>query len=157
MEKREEPWYVGRRAELLALQFLQELGASIWAVAEGAKDRSFDAIASFLTKDQQSRIAAIEVKSTQQPVGKEFRFQENLKYIRASQHSNVPVLFLVVDVKQNQVYYGWARDIRYAPSPGNATQAVRCTLPVVPAADRREQLLDAIFSQPESSERAGAG
>jgi len=98
MAKREQVWYVAQRAELLAQLFLQELGASVWTAVGGQRKDPLNAIASFVTDDQKSRIVAIEVKATEQPVGREFRFQANLKSIRALQHSNVPVLFLVVDV-----------------------------------------------------------
>src|SRR5215469_15291605 len=103
MEKREKPWYIGERAELLARLFLQDLGASVWTTVQDGKNGPFDAIATFFTRDEKTRITAIEVKSTEQPVGKEFRFQTHLKSIRALQRSNVPVLFLVIDVKHNQV------------------------------------------------------
>ena len=156
MEKREKG-YVRHRGELLTQLFLQELGASVWATVGGENAAPFDWIASFVTDDQKSRITAIEVKATEIPVGKEFHFQAELKSIRAVQHSNVPVLFFVVDVKRNEVFYGWARDVRYDSPLGKGKQTVRCTLPVVPAAERKEALLTTILSQPEFSECAGAG
>jgi uncharacterized ParB-like nuclease family protein len=155
VEKRAKAWYVGERAELLARLFLQDLGAAIWTTVQDEKKCPFDAIATFFTDDEKSRITAIEVKATEQPVGEAFHFQALLKSIRALQHSNVPVLFLVVDVKHNQVYYGWARDVRYDLVNGNGRQTVRCTLPVVAAPERRKELLNAIFSQPDVAECVG--
>jgi hypothetical protein len=154
MEKREKPWYVGERAELLARLFLQDLGASVWAPAQD-EYRPFDAIATFLTYDEKPRITANQVKATEQPVGEEFRFQADPKAIRALQHSNVPVLFLIVDAKHNQVYYGWARDLRYDPAHGKGKRTVRCSLPVVAAPERKGELLNAILSQPDVAECAG--
>jgi hypothetical protein len=124
--------------------YLEELGASIWADVGDERESPFDAIASFVTEDQKSRIAAIEVKPTEQPVGKEFHFQANLKSIRALQQSNVPVLFLVVDVKRSQIFYGWARDLRYDSSSPKEKHTHRCTLPVVSAQEGKEQLLKTI-------------
>jgi Holliday junction resolvase-like predicted endonuclease len=155
VEKRTKAWYVGERAELLARLFLQDLGAAVWATVQDEKNGPFDAIATFFTDDEKTRITAIEVKATEQPVGEEFHFQASLKSIRALQHSNVPVLFLVVDVKHNQVYYGWARDVRYDLVKGKGSQTVRCTLPVVAAPERRNELLNAILSQPDVAECAG--
>jgi hypothetical protein len=156
MERREKD-YVWQRAELLAQLFLQELGASVWGAVLADKKGPFDAIASFVTDDQKSRITAIEVKPTEQPVGKEFRFQEKRKAIRALQHSNVPVLFLIVDVKRNQLFYGWATDVRYDAAPSKGKDTVRCTLPVIAAGEDKQHLLDTILSQPEFSECVGAG
>jgi hypothetical protein len=155
MGKQAKAWYITQRAELLVQLFLQELGASVWTAVGNAGP--FDVIASFVTDDQKSRITAIELKATEEPVGKEFRFEADLRLIRALQHSNVPVLFLVVDVKRSQVFLGWARDVRFDPSPGKGKQTVRCRLPVVPAAEGKQRLLSTILSQPEFSEAAGVG
>jgi hypothetical protein len=155
MEKRDRS-YIHQRAELMAQLFLQEIGASVWTTA-GGPDGPFDSIAAFLTDDQKLRISAIEVKATEQPVGKVFHFQARPKPIRALQHSNVPVLFLVADVKRNELCYGWASDIRYDASDAKGSQTVRCTLPVVRAADGKEQLVKTILSQPEFSEHAAVG
>ncbi len=61
----------------------------------------------------------------------------------------------MIDVKRNQVYYGWARAVRYDPVKGTAKQIVRCTLPVVAASEGNEELLNAILSQPDVTECAG--
>jgi Domain of unknown function (DUF4365) len=155
MEKRQKP-YIGQRAELMAQLFLTELGANVWATDDGGGG-PFDLIAAFHTEDRKLRISAIEVKSTEQPVGKEFHFQANPKAIRALQHANVPVLFLVVDVKRNELFCGWASDIRYDSSSPKGKQSIRCTLPVVNAADSKEELVKTILSQPEFSESAAVG
>src|SRR5262245_4078129 len=107
MGKREKDRFIHHRADLLTQLFLQDLGASIWAAVGTEYEGPFHAIASFVTEDQKARITAIEVKATEQPVGTEFCFQADLRSIRALQHSNVPVLFLVVDAKRNLVFYGW--------------------------------------------------
>jgi hypothetical protein len=155
MEKQKE--YVYRRAEIAARLFLEELGAEVWTTVEDGNKGPFDAIASFVTQDQKARITAIEVKATEQPVGQEFHFEGRPGSVRALQHSNVPVLFLVVDVKRNQLFYGWAKDVRCDSSPPKGRQTVRCTLPVVPAEQRKAELMKTILSQPEFSEPAGVG
>ncbi len=153
--KRAKPWYVPERAALLARLFLEDLGASVWATVQDEDKGPFDAIATFVNDDEASRIMAVELKATEEPVGAEFQFQDRLKSIRALQHANVPVLFPVIDVKHNQVYYGWVRDVRYDSSQVKGKQTMRCTLPVVAASEHREQLLNAIRTQPDVADRAG--
>jgi hypothetical protein len=160
MEKRAEPWNVVRqRGELLANLFLEDLGASVW-VMKGREDVGpFDLIAFFPTDEQKLRVAGVKVRATQEPVGKEYRFQAGPETIRALQHSNVPVLILVVNVKRNEIFYGWAREVRCeSSSSAKGKQKIAyCTLPVVAAAEGKEELLSKILSQPEFSERAGVG
>jgi hypothetical protein len=157
MEKRERADFVARRAQLLARLFLQELGASVWVTAGDDGEEPFDSIAAFLTKDQRFRIIAIETQGTELPVGKEVKFPARLKWIRALQHSNVPVLFFVADVKRNQLFCGWARDVRCESVAAKGKQKVRCSLAVVPVAQAKEELLKTILAQPEFAERAGVG
>jgi hypothetical protein len=140
----------------MAQLFLTELGANVWTT-DDAGSGPFDLIAAFHTADKKLRISAIEVKSTEQPVGEDFHFQANPKTIRGLQHANIPVLVLVVDVKRNELFWGWASDIRYDPSASKGKQTIRCTLPVVSAADTKEELVQTILAQPEFSERATAG
>jgi hypothetical protein len=156
METRDKD-YIHRRAALLARLFLEDLGASVWATVPGENQDLFDCIATFELDNQKSRVTAVQVKATEQPVDNEFRFLGDPKSIRSLQHSNVPVLFLVVDVKRNQVFYGWAKDLQYNTPHLEGKKAIRCLLRVVPAAERKEGLLQAIRSQPETCEPAAVG
>jgi hypothetical protein len=156
MEKQRKA-YATKRAALLAQLFLQDLGASVWTTAGATDDGPFDSIAAFLTNDQKLRISAIEIKATEQPVVEEYCFQAQRRSIRALQHSNVPVLFLVADVKRNELFYGWASDIRVDSAHNEGKHIVHCTLPVVPAAQKKDELLKTILSQPEFAERVAAG
>ena len=144
-----------QRAELLAQLFLQDLGAGVWT-ARGDMG-PFDSIAVFQTDEKKLRMIAVEVKSTEQPVGQEFRFKASPGTIRSLHHSNVPVLFLVVDVKRNEVFFGWASDIRFAEASLRTRAAATCILPVTSAAEGKNQLLDTILSQPDSSEKSAVG
>lgn len=155
MEKREKA-YIYQRAELMAQLFLAEIGASVWKTGD-ARGGPFDFIAAFHTEDRKLRISAIEVKATELPVGKEFHFPANPKTIQSLQHANIPVLFLVVDVKRNELFCGWASDIRCDSSNSKGKQTIRCTLPIVNATDSKEQLVKTILAQPEFSERATVG
>jgi hypothetical protein len=60
-------WYVARRGELLAQEFLLELGAQYLASLEPA-DVGFDYMAFFSGKDQGTRVVAVEVKATEREV-----------------------------------------------------------------------------------------
>jgi hypothetical protein len=144
-----------RRAELLAQLFLQDIGASVWTT-HGDKG-PFDSIAVFHTKDKKLRMVAVEVKATDQPLDNEYGFQARPEAIRALRHSNVPVLFLVVDVKRNNVYHGWAFDIRTGDVSTKHRAAVRCILPVRSASEGKEDLLRTINSQPDWSEPTAVG
>jgi hypothetical protein len=158
MEKRaKRSNVVQRRAELLANLFLEDLGASVWAMSGPENVGPFDRFVAFLTNGPKLRVAGIKVRATQLPVGKEYRFRAGLETIRALQHSNVPVLFLVVDVKRNEIFCGWAKDVRYESASAKGKQVASCTLPVFPAAEGKEELLSTIYSQPEFAEVAGVG
>lgn len=149
MERTKE--FMGQRAELLAQLFLQDR-ASVWTANRDTG--LFDAIAVFHTGDKKLRLIAVEVKATEQPVGKEFRFSARPEAIQPLGHANVPVLFLVVDVKRNEIFYGWASEIRTSNAAAKTRTAVSCILPVASASERKQELLDTIAAQPEFSEQA---
>jgi hypothetical protein len=125
-------------------------------VAHGEKG-PFDSIAVFHTKEKKPRLVAVEVKATDQPVDKEYRFPAQPKTIVALRHSKVPVLILVVDVKRNEVFYGWAFAIRTSDVPAKIRAAIRCVLPVTSAIEGKKELLRTIYTHPDSSERTAVG
>jgi hypothetical protein len=94
---------IAHRAELLAELFLQDLGPEF--VAQPTHDFGYDFFAGFQNPRGGTNIVAIEVKSTEM-------MKNNFVDIRTSKYknwanSNIPVLLLVVDVKENEYYFAW--------------------------------------------------
>lgn len=98
-----QPDIVGRRAELMAELFLQDLGATF--VSEPTADTGVDFIVAFPNGQGGMNLSAVEVKATEQPVG-DFYPLDTKRYKRLA-YSNVPSLLLVADAKRNQLYYAW--------------------------------------------------
>src|SRR5688500_16471328 len=94
---------VARRAELLAELFLQEMDPTF--VARPTRDLTFDFFVGFQNPHDGINLTAVEVKSTERPVNGRFPISKRL-YDRCA-NSNIPVLILVVDVKQNRLFYAW--------------------------------------------------
>lgn len=93
----------GRRAELTAELFFQELSASF--VAKPTTDVGFDLLVGFQNNKGGINTYAVEVKATEQSVPSRFPIAtKSYKYLA---HSNIPAILLVVDVKQNRLYYAW--------------------------------------------------
>jgi hypothetical protein len=95
---------VARRAELLAELFLQELEPEF--VARPSTDFGYDFLVGFRNPRDGINNVAIEVKSTEQLAGKQYPISRRL-YDRWA-HSNIPILLLIVNVKENRYYYTWA-------------------------------------------------
>ena len=94
---------VGRRAELLAELFLQDLGATF--VSRPTDDSGIDFIVAFPNGQGGTNLSAVEVKATEHPVGEFYALDK--KWYRRLAHSNVPSLLLVVDAKHNRLYHAW--------------------------------------------------
>jgi PAS domain-containing protein len=94
---------VARRAELTAELFLQDLDPVF--VAQPSPDLAFHFFVGFTNPRRGINLTAVEVKSTERQVHDRFPIHKRL-YQRLA-NSNIPVLILVVDVKQNRLYYSW--------------------------------------------------
>jgi Domain of unknown function (DUF4365) len=123
MSDRAKADMVGRRGELLAELFLQDLGAEF--VAKPMADLGYDFFVGFNNPDGGVNIAAVEVKATDKPVHSRYRMQRRL--FRRLANSNIPVLLLVVNVKQNQVFYA----LPGATEPVDDPDASTVSLPVM--------------------------
>lgn len=99
--------FIERRAELMTELFLEGLQPRFVARVTNS-DFVFDFLISFLNTQGGINTFAVKVKSTEQPVNGKFNLQRALYKTLAN--SNLPVLLLVVDVKQNQFYYAWPHD-----------------------------------------------
>lgn len=101
MKDRAKAEITGRRGELLAELFLQDLGAEF--VARPTVDLGYDFFVGFNNSDGGLNVAAVEVKATDRPVDLHFPVQKRV--FRRLANSNIPVLLLVVDVKENRLFY----------------------------------------------------
>lgn len=95
---------VGRRAELMAELFLQELEPEFVSRPTSA-DVGYDLLVGFTNKKGGINTFAVEVKATERPPAG--GFQITRKTFDRFAHSNIPGLLLVADVKHNQLYYAW--------------------------------------------------
>jgi hypothetical protein len=100
-------WYVSRRGILLAEQFLLELQPNQLSSVEGPV-ALFDYMAFFLRQDGTLITIAVEVKATQQPI--KDRFGLHASQIERLVKSNLPVLLVVANVKQNEIFFNWIKD-----------------------------------------------
>jgi hypothetical protein len=104
MKDRAKAEMLGRRGDLLAELFLQELGAEF--VARPTADLGYDFFVGFNNPEGGVNIAAVEVKATDRPVHAHYPVQKRL--FRRLANSNIPVLLLVVNVKENRLFYALA-------------------------------------------------
>lgn len=107
MEKQSTAWYVARRGELLAQQFLLDLQPDSVVACDGVNP-PFDYIAFFTSADTTLVTVGIEVKATQQDFGGRYPFPT--RHARVLLKSNIPVLVVVIDVKATQIYFNWIED-----------------------------------------------
>jgi len=101
--KNSQGYMIGRRGELIAELFLQDLNPSF--VAKPTSDFGYDFFIGFQNANGGINNFAVQVKATSRPVPS--RFPINAKLYKLLAHSNIPALLLVVDVKQNKLFYAW--------------------------------------------------
>ncbi len=94
---------VGRRGELIVELFLQDLEPAF--IAQSPPDIAYDFFVGFPNSEGGINTCGVEVKSTERPVRGEY--QVSAKVYERLAHSNIPVLLLIVDVKDNRLYYAW--------------------------------------------------
>ena len=124
----------------MAQLFLEDLGAEF--VARPTADFGYDFFVGFRNSKGGTNTIAVEVKATDKPLAGHFDMQRRI-YERLA-YSNIPVLLLVADVKQNRLFYAW-------PSPDvvngrRGSNTVR--IPITEASDKamgelRERLASA--------------
>ena len=144
--KQKETWYVARRGELLAEQFLIELKPDYVTPMRGGADLGFDYVA-FFTKPDKSPIAiAVVVKITESPINGRYPFP--VSQLRQLRGGTLPVLVLVIDVKHNEMYFNWA-DQAVSPDQADAlNKRVSCTATLRPSTpEEQEKLRHEILEQ----------
>lgn len=129
-----------RRATLIAELLFQDLGASF--VARPDSDvLPFDFLVGFLNPNGGTNTFAVELKSTERPVNGQFTLK--LKSARAFSNSNIPVIFLVVDSKQNQSWYAWGHEIESQLPPSSVLTTVTVSLRQI-VGDEMQRLKEAL-------------
>lgn len=123
MKDRAKAEMLGRRGELLAELFLQELGAEF--VARPTADLGYDFFVGFNNSDGGVNMAAVEVKATDRPVHSRYPVQKRL--FRRLANSNIPVLLLVVNVKENRLFYALPAAYTLGEDEGATTVSIPLT------------------------------
>jgi hypothetical protein len=106
---------VEHRGELMAELLLQDLGPTFVARAE--RTLGYDYFAGFPNSKGGINVTAVEVKATDRPVPALFPIDR--RSYDSLAHSNIPVLVVVADVKQNRLYYGWPQPHGASGRPGS--------------------------------------
>jgi hypothetical protein len=94
---------VGRRSELMAELFLQELRPKF--LAKPASDFGFDFLVTFDNPKGGVNTFGVEVKGTERDIASSFAIDKGL--YRRLIGSNVPGFLIVANVKQNRLFYSW--------------------------------------------------
>lgn len=104
MTKQSKTNQVLLRGELMAELFLQGLEPKFLAEANLA-NLPFDFFVGFSNSKGGVNTFAVEVKATENDIRSKYRLRADV--YKALAYSNIPVLLLVVNVKDNLIYYSW--------------------------------------------------
>lgn len=143
MSDRDKTGVLGRRGELLAGLFLQELGPEF--VARPTSDLGYDFFVGFNNPGGGVNIAAVEVKATDRPVKSRYLLPKPL--FRRLANSNVPVLLLVVNVKENQMFYA----LPGAHAPADDAGANNVSVPVTAVNETTRNELRHFLTEPQTA------
>lgn len=105
-----------RRGELLAELFFQELNPAFIS-RPTTEELGYDLLVGIPNAKKGINTFAVQISGTEKDPGAHFPMPRK-NFIRMA-HSNVPGLLLVVNVKQNRLYYGWLRSDS-SPVRGNS-------------------------------------
>ncbi len=97
----------GRRGEFACGDYSSKSSIRYSCHGRQPKDVGYDLLVAFANEKAGTSTFAVEVKSTQQPLGSHFSIQRSIYDHLA--HSNVPGLLLFVDVKRSRLYYAWLK------------------------------------------------
>ena len=107
IEQTNKTWYVARGGELLAEQFLLDL-APHYLCPMNERGIGIDYMAFFSRSDGSIVVIAVEVKATQQEIKGRYSFPAS--QAKRLLKLNIPVLVVVIDVKENEIYFNWIKD-----------------------------------------------
>ena len=124
---------VGRRTEVLAELFLQELGPTF--LSRPTQDIGFDFLMGFANREGGMNTYAVGVKGTEHEIATSFPIDK--KSYRRLVKSKPPGFLLAIDVKQNRLYYSWPEREGVGLPTGNGT----IRIPVVEINDKTKDAL----------------
>ncbi|MBJ7900544.1 MAG: hypothetical protein GC158_11630 [Cyanobacteria bacterium RI_101] len=102
------PWYVSKRGNLLAQEFLFELEPKQVVYTGDESESPFDYLTLFAREDGSLVTLAIAIRATESQITDgNFFPSEDLEKLKKA---NIPVLILVIDVKRNHYFFGWAKE-----------------------------------------------
>ncbi|HEX6041505.1 DUF4365 domain-containing protein [Longimicrobium sp.] len=127
----------------MAELFLQELGAEF--IARPTADLGYDFFVGFNNPDGGVNIAAVEVKATDRPVQHLYPVPRRL--FRRLANSNIPVLLLVANVKENRLFYA----LPSADAPGAETDANTVSIPMTPVDEATRDELRNLLANPHAA------
>jgi hypothetical protein len=118
--------FIGRRGELMAELFLQELEPE--TIIRPRSDLGLDFLVTFRNSRSGINSFGVEVKSTTQIVQLSFGIDRKI-YDRLA-YSNMQILLLIANVKQNKLYFAWIDESR------RHSGAATVMIPLTPITDR---------------------
>lgn len=133
MTATEHAQLVERRAELMAELFLQELDP-LFVTSARDSDIGYDYLIGFSNADGGVDTYAVQVRATEENAGRDIKLERRL-FNRLAK-SNLPALLLVIDVKNNEIFYSLPVD---ASDPMPTQKAA--TVPLTHATDETKQQL----------------
>lgn len=134
---------LGRRGELLAELFLQELGAEF--VARPTSDLGYDFLVGFENPEGGVNMAVVEVESTERPVQSHYPVDKRL--FRRFAHSNIPVLLLIANVKENRLFYALFGSF----APKTESTASKVSIPLTPLDGSAKDELRELLASPHAA------
>lgn len=143
IEQTNKTWYVARRGELLAEQFLLDLAPSYLSAVQ-SQDLGIDYMAFVQKADGTPVVIGVEVKTTQHDI--KGRYSLPSSQVRHLLNMNVPVLILVVDVKDNNIYFNWVKEALSEEQKASLDKTSSCNIQLrMSTADEREKLRQEII------------
>lgn len=129
---------IGRRGELLAELFLTDLGAKVTRFPFDGPDY----LVLLENKEKGLQLMTVEVKAIERPLPE--KFAANTRIVEWAAKSNIPLLLLVVDVKQNKLGCAWLDEVaRELPRRAGSQQV---SVPLKDAVKERDSILEHVRS-----------
>jgi hypothetical protein len=94
---------IERRGELMVELFLQDLEPAF--LAEANFEVGYDFFVGFINTNGGVNTSAVVAKATEESVQNQYYLSR--EHYNQLAYSNIPVLFLVVNVKENKLYFAW--------------------------------------------------
>ena len=108
------PDFAMERADLLAELFLQDLHPQMLLRHRGNGSAGFDFLVA-VPRGNALEHFAVDVKATDRTNMRNWRFASKHPQLEMWKKSNLPLLYLIVNPKTNELCYGWAKDAKRAP------------------------------------------